>query len=179
MLNPKILVGVAIAAIGGGIVFMMVLGNSLLDGDVATEPGTIPQVAPVTINVDDVQVVNLNSDGATLELVLTITNPNSKPTLLSLVKYQIFESGERVIAGQVGTRSGGMVDSSEYYTILGGGSVTLRDRIVLENPGEAGRFWTALESGTTSWRVTGEAFFNLSSMTAGQENEVTFDQLLN
>jgi hypothetical protein len=32
-----------------------------------------------------------------------------------------------------------------------------------------------LESSNPSWRVEGDVFFNLSSMTSGQENEIHFE----
>ena len=35
--------------------------------------------------------------------------------------------------------------------------------------------WKALEDGNPQWRVSGEAYYNLSSMTAGGENEITFE----
>ena len=179
-MNPKVFVGAAIAAIAVAIIFVVTSGSVLL-GDGLT-PGQAGQssgaITPVEVNVDAINVLELDRNGATLEIVLTLTNPNPKSVILSLVKYQVFEDGERVAAGQIGSRSEGMVDASNYYTILSDGSIILRDKIVLNNAGGAPEFWAALEAGQSSWVVTGEAFFNLSSMTAGQENEISFEQVL-
>lgn len=178
--NPKIFVGVAIAAVAAGIVVVMTVGPSVLEG--SAQPGQEPRplaVLPMAVSVDEIRTVSLNSRGAVLELVVTVTNPNAKSAILSLVKYQVFADEERVVAGQIGSRAEGMVDASNYYTVLSGSSVTLKDAITLTNAGGAPEFWAALESGSVSWRVSGEAFFNLSSMTSGQENEVLFDQVLN
>lgn len=178
VLSPKIFVGVAIAAVAAGIALVMTAGPTILEGDQTAGSNAALQVAPVRIHVDEIRTVHLDSEGATLEIVITITNPNTKSAILSLVKYQIATEETRVAAGQIGTRSEGMVDASNYYTILSERSITLKDTISLSNAGGAPAFWDSLETGTTSWVVTGEAFFNLSSMTVGQENIVEFAQEL-
>jgi len=43
------------------------------------------------------------------------------------------------------------------------------------NTGNTPELWEALAKNELSWRVSGEAFFNLSSITAGQENILKFD----
>lgn len=170
--------GVAIAAVVAAIALVMTAGPTLLEGGQISGSNAAPQVAPVMITVDEIRTVQLDSEGATLEIVISIANPNAKSAILSLVKYQIFAEETRVAAGQIGTRAEGMVDASNYYTILSDGSVTLKDTITLSNAGGAPEFWNSLELGTTSWTVTGEAIFNLSSMTVGQENIVEFNQEL-
>ena len=177
-MNPKIFVGAAIAAVVAGIILVMTSGSSLIDGGVIPGQPQSFQVSPVDVRVDGVHVQSLDPDGAVLEMAITITNPNPNSAILSMVKYQIFAGEERVAAGQIGDRAEGMVGASNYYTVLSGGSVTLKDTIRLTNAGGAPQFWAALESGDIVWRVSGEAFFNLSSMTAGQENEVLFEQTL-
>ena len=179
MVNPKIFVGAAIAAVAAGIVLVMTSGPSLLEGGVA--PGQEPQALvayPMDVQVDGIRTVSIGPEGAILELAVTVTNPNPKSAILSLVKYQVFAGEERVVAGQIGSRAEGMVDASNYYTVLSGRSVTLKDTIHLTNAGGAPQFWDALESNSIIWRVSGEVFFNLSSMTSGQENEVPFEQVL-
>jgi hypothetical protein len=51
----------------------------------------------------------------------------------------------------------------------------LTDKIVLKNTGNTPELWSTLENNTAKWRVSGDVFFNQSSMTSGQENEVHFD----
>ncbi|GBL41344.1 hypothetical protein EMGBD3_07120 [Nitrosarchaeum sp.] len=51
----------------------------------------------------------------------------------------------------------------------------MKDRIVLKNTGNTPELWSALESNTAKWRVSGDIFFNQSSMTQGQENELHFE----
>lgn len=178
-MNPKIFVGAAIAVIAAGIILVMASGPSLLEGSAPGQTSQAPIVYPMEVRVDDIHTIRMSPEGAVLELVVTVTNPNSKSAILSLVKYQIFTDEERVAAGQIGSRAEGMVDASNYYTVLSGGSVVLKDTIQLSNSGGAPEFWEALESDSVVWRVTGEAFFNLSSMTSGQENEVMFEYILN
>ncbi|MSV33862.1 MAG: hypothetical protein EXS76_04005, partial [Nitrosarchaeum sp.] len=75
-----------------------------------------------------------------------------------------------------GSRPEGMVEfGSDYYTLLGNNSILLKDKIVLKNTGNTPELWSALESNTAKWQVSGDVFFNQSSMTSGQENEVHFE----
>jgi len=51
----------------------------------------------------------------------------------------------------------------------------LSEKITIKNTGNTPEFWSALMNNTPEWTVKGEAFFNLSSMTRGGENQVTFE----
>jgi hypothetical protein len=94
--------------------------------------------------------------------------------------YQLFETGhsneKQISGGQIGSRPEGMVEfGSNYYTLLGENSIVLEDRIVLKNTGNTPELWSTLESNTAKWRVSGDVFFNLSSVTSGHENELHFE----
>ncbi len=71
-----------------------------------------------------------------------------------------------------------MVDGSNYYTLLSNNSVVLKDKLVLDYPGNSPELMSILESSNPSWRAEGAVIFNLSSMTSGQENEIHFDSSL-
>ena len=77
----------------------------------------------------------------------------------------------------IGDRAGpgGIVSASNYFTILSDRPSMISDEFTIKNNGQIPELWSALENGDPKWRVTGEAYYNLSSMTAGQENEVTFE----
>ena len=81
----------------------------------------------------------------------------------------------KITTGTIGSRPEGMVDGSNYYTLLSNNSVVLKDKIVLDSPGNSPELMSILESSNPSWRVEGDVFFNLSSMTSGQENEIHFE----
>jgi len=94
--------------------------------------------------------------------------------------YQLFETGfsneKQISGGQIGSRPEGMVEfGSDYYVLLGENSILLKDKIVLKNTGNTPELWSAFESNTAKWRVSGDIFFNQSSMTQGQENELHFE----
>lgn len=180
-MNPKIFVGAAVAGIAIVIAVIATSGSSLVSefSDRGLSPqDEVVEIKPVEIEVQEINILDLTDKGATIELVVKVTNPNPKSIILQIVKYQIFENGQRITAGQIGDRPEGMVDASNYYTILGESSIILKDKFSLKNSGSAPEFWNSLESGDLDWTVTGEAFFNLSSITSGQENEVFFEQQL-
>ena len=64
---------------------------------------------------------------------------------------------------------------SNYYTLLGENSITLRDTITLKGSENTPELWALLKSDSPSWRVSGDLFYNLSSMTSGQENVLSFE----
>ena len=99
------------------------------------------------------------------------------PWTISYLK-QVILSTEQIAGGQIGSRprGNGGIWFKLLYTLLGENSIVLKDDIMLKNSGNTPELWGALEDGTNaSWRVSGDVFYNLSSMTSGQENELHFE----
>ena len=181
-MNPKIFVGAAVA------ILAVIIGGILLAGpSMIIEPSNensevqgIQQVQPLKIELDDIAVTKISERSATIEIAFRIINPNQRSVIVQTMDYQLFETGysesEQISGGQIGSRPEGMVEfGSNYYTLLGENSIVLRDKIILSNSGNTPELWNDLESNTASWRVTGDVFYNLSSMTSGQENELHFE----
>jgi len=101
-----------------------------------------------------------------MELKFKVSNPNPKSVILQFIRYELFENDLRVSAGTIGERPAGFVVGSNYFIILSESSTTLSDKITMKNSDNNPEFWSALTNNTPNWRVTGDAFFNLSSMTA-------------
>lgn len=179
-MNPKIFVIAAIAglvAVIGGIF----LSGSTLENLASPQPErVVATIKPVDIELDDISVLNISESAATLELKFKLTNPNPTSIIVQVMDYQLFEtdfSEDKPIAGgQIGSRPKGMVEfGSNYYAILSGAEIVLRDKVELKNNGSIPELWSAIEDNTAKWRVTGDVFFNLSSMTSGHENEIHFE----
>ena len=181
-MNPKIFVGAAVA------ILAVIIGGILLAGpSMIIEPSNensevqgIQQVQPLKIELDDIAVTKISERSATIEIAFRIINPNQRSVIVQTMDYQLFETGysesEQISGGQIGSRPEGMVEfGSNYYTLLGENSITLKDTISLKNSGNTPELWNALESNTATWKVTGDVFYNLSSMTSGQENELHFE----
>jgi len=179
MLNPKIFVFAAIIVLGG------VLGGIFL-----TTPNTVTsqdgssqeisnQVEPINIQLEDVIILEVSDRAAVLEIQFKLDNPNTRSVIAQQLKYSLFASVDseeyKIVSGEIGQRPEGMVDGSNYYTLLSNSSIILKDKIVLDYPGNSPELMNILENTDTSWRVTGDVFFNLSSMTSGHENELHFE----
>ena len=182
-LNPKIFVGAAVAGlvvILGGI---LLIGPSITIEDTLNSPSeakSVPLTEPLQIELEDISVTKISERNATIEIAFKITNPNERSMIVQVMDYQLFETGysetEQISGGQIGSRPEGMVEfGSNYYTLLGKNSITLKDKIILKNSGNTPELWSALENNSASWRVSGDVFYNLSSMTSGQENELHFE----
>ena len=110
-MNKKIYVGAAIGALG---VFVLLFAS----------PALLPQqsqeqtVLPLQIELYNLSVLEVNERSTILEIKFKVSNPNFKSVMLQLIKYTIYHDDLRIIAGQIGTKPGGFVESSNYFIIL-------------------------------------------------------------
>ncbi len=136
-------------------------------------------VKSITVELKDVSVLQVSDRSAVLEIQFNLYNPNSRSVIAQLLQYSLYSSNDseefKITTGTIGSRPEGMVDGSNYYTLLSNNSIVLNDKIVLKSPGNSPELMSILESSNPSWRVEGDVFFNLSSMTSGQENEIHFE----
>jgi len=180
-MNAKIFVG---AAVGGlaVIIGIIALSGSLMIDNVSEEgslleptDNTTNEVLPLDIELDDISILEVTETAATIQISFKISNPNLKSILLHLLNYKLYENDVRISTGNIGERPGGMVIGSNYFIIFNEQPTILKDRITIKNTGNNPEFWSALENDTVEWKVKGEAFFNLSSMTSGGENIIEFE----
>ncbi len=178
-LNPKIFVGIAIVVLVGaiGAIFATTSVTENTEGVPVQEIQN--PVEPLNISFEDVSILQVTDRAAILEVQLKLENPNSRSVITNLLKYSLYASDDieelKIHAGEIGSRPEGMVGGSDYYTLLSNNSIILKDKITLKNPGNSPELMSILENPDTQWRLKGTVFFNLSSMTSGQENEVNFE----
>jgi len=178
-LNRKIIFGGIIAAFA--IVFGIVAlsGSTIIDdvsGGNILSPSEVPrQTLPIKIELEDISILEVNNKAATIQVEFKITNPNFKSVILQVVTYDLYENDVRVKVSQIGERPMGMLESSNYFTILSDRPTILKDTITIKNSGNFPELWDALINNTPQWKIKGVAYFNLSSMTSGGENEITFE----
>ena len=181
-MNPKIFVGAAVAALA------VILGGILLTGPTIeitnqennSETPSTPQAKPVQIELEDISIAKISERSVTIDVAFKLSNPNPRAMIVQTMDYQLFEIGysetEQITGGEIGSRPTGMVEfGSNYYTLLGENSIILRDSKTIKNSGNTVDLWQAFEDDTASWKVSGDVFYNLSSMTSGQENELHFE----
>ncbi|MBT8242576.1 MAG: hypothetical protein HKP34_02535 [Nitrosopumilus sp.] len=181
-MNPKIFVGAAVAALA------VILGGILLTGPTIVIPNqgdgatnqSIPQALPIQIELEDISIDKISERSVTIDLAFKLSNPNPRAMIVQTMDYQLFETNysetEQITGGEIGSRPQGMVEfGSNYYTLLGENSIILRDSKTIKNTGNTADLWKAFEDGNNSWRVSGDVFYNLSSMTSGQENTLHFE----
>lgn len=178
-MNPKIFVIIAIIILGGAI------GVIFTSTSITTNPddGSVQEiqnpVEPLYVELEDISITQITDRAAVIEIQFKIDNPNSRSVIANLLKYSLYGSDGsdelKIYSGEIGQRPEGMVDSSNYYTLLSNNSIILKDKITLKNPGNSPELISILQSHNPHWRIQGTVFFNLSSMTSGQENEVNFE----
>ncbi len=182
-MNRKIFLGVAIAvfvSIMGGILWVGPLMVVTPQDEIPVENQNITQVEPLQIELEEISVKEISARTATIKIAFIISNPNPKSVIVQTLDYQLFETGyseyEQIVGGEIGSRPTGMVEfGSNYYVLLGNNSILLKDTIHLRNSGNTPELWADLEDNTATWRVSGDVFYNLSSLTSGQENELHFE----
>jgi len=183
-MNQKIFVIIAIIALATALGGILLSGSSPVNhtSEKNTNQTTpSPQkIQPLSIELNDVSVIDITKRSAIIETSFKINNPNPSSIIIQVMDYQLFETGfsneKQITGGQIGSRPEGMVEfGSNYYVLLAESSITLKHRAELQNTGNTPELWSTLESNTAKWRVSGDVFFNLSSMTSGQENEIHFN----
>ena len=182
ILNPKIIVG---GVIGGLVIVIAAIafsGTSIIDdtsegGFLASPSESAPAILPIIIDLEEIQILDIDDRVAYIEISFKITNPNYKSVLLEMIRYNVYEDGTKIGTKSIGDRGapGGLVAASNYFTILNDRPSIIKDEFTIVNDGNIPEIWSALESNSANWRVTGDAFYNLSSMTSGGENELKFD----
>ena len=179
-MNPKFAVIGVVAAfvIVIGIIFSS--GPELFEssgGNLFSPSNSTFTIIPLQVDLEEITILETTDDYAVLEIKFILTNPNEKTIIVPMIKYSLYEDDERVYISEIGKRGGGegMVVGSEYYTLLHNSPTLLRDKITIKNDGKNPDFWESLKNNDLNWKIEGEAFFNLSSITAGGENTVLFE----
>ena len=181
LLNPKIMVGgiigafAIVIAIAGG-----VIGGGVIDdvsGGSLISSGSPPEIFPLVLELDDVTIVEIVDNTAYMGITFKVTNPNNKSVLLQTIKYTVYGDELKIGSKSIGERESDVIiaGGSNYYTILNDRPTKIKDEFTIKNSGNSPEFWENMQNDSVKWRVTAEAFYNLSSMTAGQENEAYFE----
>ncbi len=182
-MNRKIFVGIAVIAL------VVILGGILSVGPTMilksqdenpSETQNITQVEPPQVELLDLSVTKISERTATINIAFDIINPNPGAVIVQTMDYQLFatdySNSEQISGGEIGSRPTGMVEfGSNYYVLLGNNAITLKETITLKGSENTPELWAILKDSTTTWRVSGDVFYNLSSITSGQENELHFE----
>ena len=179
-MNPRIPVIGVVGAFAVVILIIAYSGTSIIDDTsgearLGSSSGTI--IEPLVIDLDEIIIKDVDERTAYVEIAFKVTNPNYKSVILEMIRYNVYEDGMKIGTKSIGDRAapGGLVSASNYFTILSDRPSIIKDDFTIKNDGNIPDLWNALENDTPQWRVSGEAYYNLSSMTAGGENEITFE----
>ncbi len=175
-MNPRIIVGATAGVLGVILVVFTLTGTSVVSdmGGGFFSPST-QEVLPLTMDLFDFSVLEVAEKQATLEIKFKVSNPNFKSVMLQHIKYSVFHNDVRIVIGEIGTAPEGFLASPNYFIILNERPSLIGEKFTIMNTGNTPELWEALTKNELNWRVSGEAFFNLSSITAGQENILKFD----
>lgn len=182
LLNPKIFVIAAIAVLVGIIGVIFITTSNIDTSEDGTSQEIQNRVESITVELKEVSILQVSDRAATIEIQFKLDNPNSRSVIAQLLQYSLFSTSDlgeyKVASGEIGSRPEGMVDGSNYFTLLSNNSVILKDKVVLDYPGNSPELMAILQNADPNWKATGTVFFNLSSMTSGQENEINFESRL-
>ena len=177
-MNPKIIVGGVAGVLIAIIVVFTLTGTSVIsdvEGGFFSPSSQGQQVLPLEIELFDFSVLEVTEKQATLEIKFKVSNPNFKSVMLQHIKYSVYHNDARITVGGLGTTPEGFLASPNYFIILNERPTIIGEKFTIINTGNTPELWETLTKNELNWRVSGEAFFNLSSITAGQENILKFD----
>ncbi len=175
-MNPRIIVGATAGVLGVILVVFTLTGTSVVsDMEGGFFSPSTQEVLPLEIDLFDFSVLEVAEKQATLEIKFKVSNPNFKSVMLQHIKYSVYHNDVRIVIGEIGTAPEGFLASPNYFIILNERPSLIGEKFPIMNTGNTPELWEALTKNELNWRVSGEAFFNLSSITAGQENILEFD----
>jgi LEA14-like dessication related protein len=178
-LNSKIILAAIAAGLAGVIGFIGFSGsqiiNDVTEGGFGKISSSSIEAIPIEVELAKLSILSVTEAEAQMQIDFRITNPNYKSVILQIIKYELYDDGKRVFVGQIGERAEGAIDSSNYFTILRDNPQILGDTFTIKNAGTDPEFWSALTNDEIQWIVKGEVYFNLSSITSGQENIIPFE----
>jgi len=174
--NPKIFVGAAAGILAVILVVFTLTGTSVVsDVEGGFFSPSTQEVLPLEIELFDFSVLEVTEKQATLEIKFKVSNPNFKSVMLQHIKYSVYHNDARIVIGEIGTAPEGFLASPNYFIILNERPSIIGEKFTIINTGNTPELWETLTKNELNWRVSGEAFFNLSSITSGQENILKFD----
>ena len=175
-MNPRIIVGATAGILAVILVVFTLTGTSVVSD---TEGGffspSTQEVLPLEIELFDFSVLEITEKQATLEIKFKVSNPNFKSVMLQHIKYLVYHNDDRIVIGEIGTAPEGFLASPNYFIILNERPSIIGEKFTITNTANTPDLWEVLAKNELNWRVSGETFFNLSSITAGQENILEFD----
>ena len=175
-MNPRIIVGATAGVLGVILVVFTLTGTSVVsDVEGGFFSPSTQEVLPLEIELFDISILEVTEKQATLEIKFKVANPNFKSVMLQHIKYSVYHNDARIAVGGLGTIPEGFLASPNYFIILNERPSLIGEKFTIMNTGNTPELWEALTKNELNWRVSGEAFFNLSSITAGQENILKFD----
>ena len=175
-MNPRIIVGATAGILAVILVVFTLTGTSVVsDVEGGFFSPSTQEVLPLTIELFDFSVLEVTEKRATLEIKFKVSNPNFKSVMLQHIKYSVYHNDDRIVIGEIGTAPEGFLASPNYFIILNERPSLIGKKITIMNTGNTPELWETLTKNELNWRVSGEAFFNLSSITAVQENILKFD----
>ena len=177
-MNPKIVVGGVAGVLIAIIVVFTLTGTSVIsdvEGGFFSPSSQGQQVLPLAMELFDISILEVTDERATLEIKFKVSNPNFKSVMLQHIKYSVYHNDDRIVAGEIGSSPEGFLASPNYFIILNERPSLIGEKFTITNTGNTPELWETLNKNELNWRVTGQAFFNLSSITAGQENILEFD----
>jgi hypothetical protein len=177
-MNPKIVVGGVAGVLIAIIVVFTLTGTSIIsdvEGGFFSPSSQGQQVLPLAVELFDISILEVTEKQATLKIKFKVSNPNFKSVMLQHIKYSVYHNDARIAVGELGASPEGFLASPNYFIILNERPSLIGEKFTITNTGNTPELWETLNKNELNWRVTGQAFFNLSSITAGQENILEFD----
>ena len=172
--KPNFLIIGIIISLAAAIGVVATLGQIIFK-DTPSDSLTSSEIIPIGIQLNKISILQVNDRSATIGIEFAVHNPNPKSVILPFVSYQLYADDLRIHSGEIGERLNSMVAGSNYFTLLSNKQIIIKDEFTLKNTGNTAEFWNSLLSNSTKWRVSGTATYALSSMTAGGQNEISFE----
>ena len=164
-----------VGAVGGGIAISIAAVVLLTMGFFPIQSQQPIPLKEVSFSLTSVCVKQVDDEGATIEVVFDLFNPNKNTMVLETIQYDLIANGIRLTQSQIGERLEGVVaPTGRTYYVVQNTPLTLTDTVDLKKTETIAPIWDSLQSNDVDWRIKGLYIITDPVKSGGQEKPFDF-----
>jgi LEA14-like dessication related protein len=134
-----------------------------------------PLMQEVVLSLTSVTLTQIDDEGATVEIVFDVFNPNKNTLVLEAIEYDLIADGIMLTQSSIGERLQGVVTGTgNTYYIVSKIPLTLKDTVELKKTETFAPIWTSLQNNDVDWRIKGNIIITDPVRAGGQEKDFDF-----
>ena len=176
----KGLLGAAAGGVAILIAAVIIFASGLLPGPGQPPTGEHGAMTPsgtreVILSLTSVNIKQIDGEGATIEVVFDVFNPNRNTLVLETIEYDLIANGIKLTQSSIGERLQGVVTGTgQTYYVVPNAPLTLKDTVQVRKTELFTPLWIDLENNDVDWNIKGLYIITDPVRMGGQEKDFDF-----